>query len=839
MKKKITRFLAVLLAMLMIMPMSMTALATEDDSQGGGMTFDELGKKEADKLTEPGEYEITLSVPGAFEDDKYNEIIVMVDASLSQKGNFDSLKELIIGLGKKVLTADSSMKLTLMGFGVGPRYAGSFYSVAQLEEFLATATQEDLLQERSATNCEVGFEFVNDYINKSEKLKKTFVIYTSDGAANLDETPLDWSKWEDKTVFDYFGTFTIDDVISYIVETELEHIFEGNVPISATTAMFPKECADISVAQLVYGVGTDEYKEAIDVLAAKLEDQGNAYVSRVLQSIFECSGMEWGEEYSASDVEKAFQTYFRNYPGIKDSSYGSYMDLFYVILGDTGSKLLTNRYTRAAEASAALQQNEKVVGLYHVGYSGASNTWMNPEKGYYEGKDVSKLKYVYNTNFAEVVGNLLLKAEEMIITGYKDVTVTDPMSKWVTMDPASIRIYNGDTLIYENGEYITDDQPAKDPITITTNEDGHQQITWRVKDGYLLHTDRYNLRYVVNVNETVEGFEYGKEYPANDPTDVTYTDPDGEEHEEPIDVPNVKEEERPETIKEMGIKIVKEAKDTGKPISGIEFVIYKVQPAEGEVLETVPTAEEIAKYAVEDNKVEVLTTDEWGFASAELPEGTYMVVEQENDKVKAPVDPFYVSLPYPNPETGELEDIVTVNPKNELVDEEPDTPDPEVPTDPEDTTGKFSIIKHSSVEGDKLLKGAEFQILRAATDEEKGTEYSYNGQTIELVPATDKEGNEITLVTDENGYAVSPELEKGLYFLLEVKAPHGYELLEEVVPVYATSEGTTTDAIKIANKPGTYLPETGGPGTMMFTILGLVLCAGATAMCFKKRTYVG
>ncbi len=837
MKKKITRYFAILLTALMILPMSMTAAAAESD---GGMTYEQLAKKEAEQLAAPGKYDITLSVPGAYETNGYNEIIVMVDASLSQESNFANLKRLILGLGEKVLVDNSSMKLTLMGFGLGPRYAGSFYSVKQLGDFLATATQDDLLQERSATNCEVGFEFVNNYINNSEKLMNTYVIYTSDGAANLDETGRDWSKWEDETIFDYFRSYTKEDAVSYIISTETDHILSGNLPISATTSMFPEESANVSIAQIQYGVGSAEHKAAAEVLHKEMAADGSAYVTCVLQNIFTNAGLTWGAAYSPSDVEKAFQTYFRNYPGQEDSSYSSYMDLFYIIFGDTGYNLSPNRWKRAAEASLTLQQNSKVQGLYHVGYSGADGTWMNPEKGYYEGKDISKLHYIHNTSFAVVVDDLLTDIEETVVMAYKDVTITDPMSKWVTMDPSSIRIYNGDTLIYKYGEgWLTDDKPAKTPITLTPQDNGRTQITWRVKDGALLPADRYTLRYTVDVDETVEGFEYGKEYPANDPTNVTYKDPDGNEHTEPIDVPKVKEDTRPETIKDMGIKIVKETLGTGKPISGITFTIYKVEPAEGEVLGTVPTADEIAKYAVDANKVVALITNELGFAEVELPEGIYMVVEEANSKVKAPVDPFYVSLPYPDPETGTMLNIVTVNPKNEPVEEIPDVPDPEIPEEPEDDNGKFSIIKHDSIKKDKLLAGAEFQVLRPAKEGETGAEYSYNGQTVTLVPVKDENGNDIIIVTDENGYAVSPELEQGLYFLYEVKAPHGYELLETVVPVYATVAGVgSTDAVTIANKPGNYLPETGGPGTMMFTILGLVMCTGAVAVCFKKREFV-
>ncbi len=839
-KRLASLFLAFAMILSLVAAGGWTLTASAAETAKEGMEFEIVGKKTADLMTNPGQYEVRITVPGVQTSDEYNEIIVMVDASLSQAGNFDNLKNLLINLGKEVLSDDASMRLTLMGFGLGPRRAGSFYSVAQLEQFLAGATQEDLLQERSATNCEVGFEYVNDYINNSSKLKKTYVIYTSDGGANLDETALDWSKWEDETVFDYYRTFTKEDVISYIVGTELEHIYAGNDPIPATFAMFPAEAANVVIAASSSGAGSDAHKAALDALNAKINADGAAYVTAVLKSIFQNSNYTWGSGYSAADVEKAFQTYFRTFIGQDVAAYDSYMDLFYAIFGDTGSKLLTNRYTRAAEASVALQQNSKVLGVYHVGYSGASSTWMNPDNGYYEGKDISKLTYVYNSNFASVTGDMLGLTNEIITMEYSDVTVHDPMSKWVILDESSIRIYDDatNTKLWENGSWLTDVKLTDEiPISVTTNEDGHREITWKIKDGPLLHTDRYSLRYVVDVDETVEGFEYGKEYPANDPTDFTYTDHNGDPNTVPIEVPNVEENQRPDEFEEgdYGIRIFKQVKDSGKAISEIQFDIYKVVPDEDEILGSVPTADDIAKYAVEANKVATLVTDGTGYAAAKLEMGTYLVVEQKSSKVVAPVDPFFVKLPMANPETGERMNIVDISPKNVPVEPVTPPPNPDIPTDPEpDKTGTFSIIKHDVSDSTKLLAGAQFQIMRLVKESETGETYTYNGADVTLIGVAGSDGETITLTTNEKGEATSPELPLGLYFLLETVAPDGYETAAEVIPVYAAAEGTVT-LVMIPNAPAPTLPETGGMGTTMFYVIGAGLMLAAVILLVTKK----
>ncbi len=816
------------------------AEATADE----GMTFEAVGKKTAGVTIDPDVFEINLSVPGVKAVDEYNEVIVMVDASLSQSQNLENLKKLIIGLGEKVLTEDSTMKLTLMGFGLGPRKAGSFYSVAQLEAFLATATQEDLLQERSATNCEVGFTYVADYINNSPNLKNVAVVYTSDGAANMDETPLVWANWADETVFDYFKTFTKEGVIDYIIGTELEHIFAGNNPMPYTFRAFPFEAGAVAAAELIFGAGSEGHKAALDILSDAINADPDAYVTAFLSDIFRNSGMNLNEGNSASKVEKAFQTYFRTYLGVTDEAYGSYMDLFYVILGDTGYSKLSDRYTRAAAASVSLQQNEKVLGLYHVGYSGASNTWMNPEKGYYEGQDISKLTYVYNTDFASVVGDMIGAAEQIVTMEYRDVIVTDPMSEWVDLIPESIKIVDETTgnvvYTYADNTWSIEPLTAEAPITVSDSENGKKVITWKIKDGSLLYTDHYALRYLVDIDEEADGFQYGTMYPANNPTAFSYIDHNGVAQTEDIAVPDVHEELPTEDFKEgdKGIKVHKQDLKTGAPISGIQFQVYKVPVDEGETITAAPSAEDVAKYGIPENLVDTLTTDVNGYAGIVLEDGVYLLVELANDKVEAPVAPFYVTVPMRDPENMELNYIVDVYPKNDLIPTEPEIPEPEIPEEPENPkTGTFTIYKYDVNDETMALAGAEFQVMRPAAEGEAGTDYSYEGSTISLVPVVDDSGEPIILVTDEAGKVTSPALEVGLYFLVETKSPEGYDLLQGVIPVYAAVEGIEDAPLNISNIPSPKLPSTGGMGTTLFYILGIVLMIGAVAvLIFKKRS---
>jgi len=842
MGNRIKTIVALLLAMLLVL-MSIPALAEE----GSELTFSDLGKKTAEALVTPGQYEVTVSVPGAVSTEKYGEIIVMVDASSSQGANLEKLKGMLVDMAKEVLHNDGSMRLTLMGFGMGPRLVGSFYNAETLESYLKNVTQSDLRQGVSATNCERALEFVYEYIEKSGKLGETVVVFTSDGMANMDETTFALSTWRDHPEW-YMSGATVSMIATYAAGGQADRYLSGGRTLEATAALYPNEAIAVEMAIAQHGASSDEAKAAVEAFYAAVTsgsvDEQAAYLDATYKAVLENSGLTYSDEamYSTSRLEKAFleyedgcmtNAYLCAIHGMKNASF--YPDWY----------SLSTWGARAAASADKLANHSKVEMLYMVDFASKINTWMNPESTTAYHVTANDVTYMTSNNFDSALDKIGDLSSEFFTTLYKDTTVVDPMSKWVGLIPSSIRIYNGNTLIYKHGEgWLTDDQPTADPINLTESAEEGYTITWRIKDGPLLYSDRYSLKYVVDVDETVEGFEYGTYYPANDPTSVKYTDENGNEQTKDIKVPEVRQPADPDDIDEdeYGFRIYKGSEKDHKPIEGIKFDVYKVELEEGVVNNPIPTAEEVSKYAVDKNLITTLTTNSVGFASVNLTEkgygeGLYLIIERDSSKVKAPVDPFYVILP--TTINNEVVTVLDIYPKNVPVEEEKPPIPPVLPDEPDDDTdGKASIIKHSSADDNTLLKGAEFQVYRLAEEGETSSMTTvWNDQEIGLVPVM-RDGQPVVITTDENGLATTPSLPFGLYFLVETQAPAGYNLLDNAVPVFVTiSSHETANAIKIANTPGTALPETGGAGTRGFMLAGLAMFAIATVLIVRRKSY--
>lgn len=290
---------------------------------------------------------------------------------------------------------------------------------------------------------------------------------------------------------------------------------------------------------------------------------------------------------------------------------------------------------------------------------------------------------------------------------------------------------------------------------------------------------------------------------------------------------------------EQGLRIYKTAVGTLTPLSDITFHVYRVEGAD---YSEIPTEEEIAKYAAAENLIGSVTTDATGYAALAINDkGTYLVVEEHNaEKVKAPVAPFYIQIPMyvsVTSEDGTTEmqpmNIVSVYPKNEpaLPPEEP----PVIPPVPDKVVGRFELYKHDKDDESAALEGAQFEVYEAAADDKEATKVVVCGGVQYAVKPVMVNGSVLTLTTNGNGYAQSPELDCGTYFLVETVAPAGYNLSDEAFSVTVVSSEIKTVLVKIPNQAGVLLPETGGNGTTAFALVGCMMIALAAAMLAMKK----
>ena len=835
--KTARKLISLLLAIVMILSLVVSVSAADASTYA----FAALGDKTARKLATPGQYEISVSVPGAFVTDKYSEIIVMVDASESQGANLGKLKSMLIELGEEVLHDDGSMHLTLMGFGMGPATVGSFTDPDDLAEYLDDVTQDDLRQGVSATNCEAAFEHVLAHIENSPGLEETVVLFTSDGKTNMDETTFLLSDWKYHPEWIYRNS-GLGAVGGYAANAACSLLISGEI-ITPVSKLYPDLAMDLAMAEKTYGLASDEYGAIVDTLYNNIMASEDSYISftdALWKDVVAYSGMSYTTAYSTSQYEKAFLNYYNG------AAYNSFLVAFHRMANASfypDWHQLSTWGARAADAADKLAANEKVVQLHMVDFLGLDNIWMDPSADNINCCTSNKITYNTTADFSAAIDKIKEISTEMFVTVYKDVTVTDPMSKWVTMDPSTIRIYRDDLLVWEYGKGWVNDsyKVAETPIQVEENENGRYEITWRIKDGFLLYTDRYSMRYLVDVDETAEGFQYDKDYPANDATFAKYEDENGDPQTIGIPVPDVEEPDYTDHFDEddKGLKIYKASSNDGSPISDISFEVYHVVPGEGEVLSPKPEEAEYSKYMTDENKIGTITTNDDGYAYMNLTDkgygdGFYLIVELPSEKVMAPADPFYIAIPMTDAETGEELDVIVIHPKN--TPSVPPTPPPPPPP-PEDEKGQFGIIKHSSLSESTVLEGAQFQLYRLAeTDEEATLNTTYKGTSIGLIPVMIDE-EPVTMTTDNNGYALSPELDYGLYFLVETKAPAGYHLPEESTAVFVTATSELLEnSFYVPNTPGIELPETGGIGTTAFTVFGtLLICLAVSGLVFKKR----
>ena len=155
------------------------------------------------------------------------------------------------------------------------------------------------------------------------------------------------------------------------------------------------------------------------------------------------------------------------------------------------------------------------------------------------------------------------------------------------------------------------------------------------------------------------------------------------------------------------------------------------------------------------------------------------------------------------------------------------------------TTFAIKIDKYVKNDEHAKLANAKFDLYRTATQAE------VNAGSAVKIPHTNVNGIKLEsdLVTDANGTATFAKYEANGtnydYYLVETRAPSGYNILDNAVKVNFTDTEVEATAgvytVKVPNSSGILLPITGGTGTVIFTIIGIALMVGAVVLFVVSR----
>jgi LPXTG-motif cell wall-anchored protein len=168
---------------------------------------------------------------------------------------------------------------------------------------------------------------------------------------------------------------------------------------------------------------------------------------------------------------------------------------------------------------------------------------------------------------------------------------------------------------------------------------------------------------------------------------------------------------------------------------------------------------------------------------------------------------------------------------------------------------KVDVLKYKNGVDSDTLAGAKFKL---STDS-AGTNVMNFSVAATNTWKYDKNGSVTEFTTDATGVLNFEGLDEGVYYLTETEAPAGFNKLTVPIKVTITSNTGTdgnvstggtytvtnkaeednategTGTIKVNNQQGSVLPSTGGIGTTIFYIIGVVLLAGAAIILVTRR----
>ena len=166
-------------------------------------------------------------------------------------------------------------------------------------------------------------------------------------------------------------------------------------------------------------------------------------------------------------------------------------------------------------------------------------------------------------------------------------------------------------------------------------------------------------------------------------------------------------------------------------------------------------------------------------------------------------------------------------------------------------TWSFDLVKYSNSKADaNKLPGATFSLYEVDPfaagnkDAQPLKFFLVDGQYRLAADQNSTNANIKNVFTDTNGTYDIAGLDSGkTYYLKEVAAPAGYNVLTTATPVTISTNGTTattltnnTAEVSVINNTGTELPQTGATGTIIFiTVGGLMVVAMGVLLVVRKR----
>lgn len=155
-------------------------------------------------------------------------------------------------------------------------------------------------------------------------------------------------------------------------------------------------------------------------------------------------------------------------------------------------------------------------------------------------------------------------------------------------------------------------------------------------------------------------------------------------------------------------------------------------------------------------------------------------------------------------------------------------------------TYSIPIFKYTGY--NKALAGAKFILSKDSNPTEtnalkfiqSGSNFDYNS----------KNGN-VTLTSYSDGKINIKGIQADTYYLKEIEAPKGYNLIKTPIKIVVTSDtdgkgvvkvdNDVVDQVNVLNNYGSLLPSTGGMGTTLIYAIGCILVLSSGVVLFLKR----